>query len=129
MAREKEARFIKLWLIDILGFAKSFSITVDELEGVLSEGMGFDGSSIQGFARVDESDMLDRGLIPQPLHCSHGDPKMVLGLPKCFLTSMKRYALPGSLYGAIETAENSKLARDALGEHVFEKLNENKKIE
>lgn len=58
VAREKEVKFIKLWFTDILGFAKSFSITVDELEGALTEGMGFDGSSIQGFARIDESDMI-----------------------------------------------------------------------
>lgn len=58
LARDKEVRFIKLWFTDILGFAKSFSITVDELEDALSEGMGFDGSSIQGFARIDESDMI-----------------------------------------------------------------------
>ena len=58
MARAKEVKFIKLWFTDILGFAKSFSITVDELEEALTEGMGFDGSSIQGFARIDESDMI-----------------------------------------------------------------------
>lgn len=58
IVREKEVKFIKLWFTDILGFAKSFSITADELEGALNEGMGFDGSSIQGFARIDESDML-----------------------------------------------------------------------
>ena len=37
---------------------KSFAITVEELEGALEEGMGFDGSSIEGFARIDESDMV-----------------------------------------------------------------------
>ncbi len=58
MAREQEVKFIKLWFTDILGFAKSFSITADELENALDEGMGFDGSSIQGFARIDESDMI-----------------------------------------------------------------------
>lgn len=60
ITKEKDVRFIKLWFTDILGFAKSFSITIDELEGALNEGMGFDGSSIQGFARIDESDMLAR---------------------------------------------------------------------
>ncbi|OPX93683.1 MAG: putative glutamine synthetase 2 [Syntrophorhabdus sp. PtaB.Bin006] len=60
LARDKEVKFIKLWFTDILGFAKSFSIVVDELEGALTEGMGFDGSSIQGFARIDESDMIAR---------------------------------------------------------------------
>ena len=55
---DNNMRFIKLWFTDILGFAKSFSISVDELETAFSEGMGFDGSSIQGFARIDESDMI-----------------------------------------------------------------------
>ncbi|MCS7280018.1 MAG: glutamine synthetase family protein [Desulfobacterota bacterium] len=56
--KEKNVKFIKLWFTDILGFAKSFTITADELEVALEEGMGFDGSSIQGFARIDESDMV-----------------------------------------------------------------------
>lgn len=47
-----------MWFTDILGFLKSFSITVAELEEALEEGMGFDGSSIEGFARIDESDMI-----------------------------------------------------------------------
>ena len=58
MAREYYVKFIKLWFTDILGFLKSFSITVEELETALEDGMGFDGSSIQGFARIDESDMI-----------------------------------------------------------------------
>lgn len=57
-ARDQNVRFISLWFTDILGFLKSFSITVAELEGALEEGMGFDGSSIEGFARIDESDMI-----------------------------------------------------------------------
>jgi glutamine synthetase len=60
---DNNVRFVKLWFTDILGFAKSFSISVDELEDAFSEGMGFDGSSIQGFARIDESDMI---AIPDP---------------------------------------------------------------
>ncbi|HBE44949.1 MAG TPA: glutamine synthetase [Deltaproteobacteria bacterium] len=58
LAKDNKVKFVKLWFTDLLGFAKSFSITVDELEGALNEGMGFDGSSIQGFARIDESDMV-----------------------------------------------------------------------
>ncbi|UCH33697.1 MAG: type I glutamate--ammonia ligase [Armatimonadota bacterium] len=58
MAKEHDVKFIRMWFTDILGFLKSFSITVEELEGALDEGMGFDGSSIQGFARIDESDMV-----------------------------------------------------------------------
>jgi len=58
MVKERNVRFIRLWFTDILGFLKSFAITPEELEGALNEGMGFDGSSIQGFARIDESDMV-----------------------------------------------------------------------
>jgi len=56
--KEKEIRFIQLWFTDILGFLKSFTIAVDELPGGFIDGMGFDGSSIEGFARIDESDMV-----------------------------------------------------------------------
>jgi glutamine synthetase len=57
-AKENDVKFIRLWFTDILGFLKGFAITIDELEGALEEGMGFDGSSIQGYARIDESDMI-----------------------------------------------------------------------
>ena len=57
-AKENDVKFIKLWFTDILGFLKSFAITVQELETALEIGMGFDGSSIEGFARIDESDMV-----------------------------------------------------------------------
>ena len=56
--RDLDVKFIRLWFTDILGALKSFAITVEELEGALDEGMGFDGSSIEGFARIDESDMI-----------------------------------------------------------------------
>jgi glutamine synthetase len=58
IAKEHDVKFIWLWFTDILGILKSFAITVEELEGALEEGMGFDGSSIEGFARIDESDMV-----------------------------------------------------------------------
>ena len=58
MAKEHDVKFIRLWFTDILGMLKSFAITVEELENALTQGMGFDGSSIQGFARIDESDMV-----------------------------------------------------------------------
>jgi glutamine synthetase len=56
--REQNVKFIRLWFTDVLGFLKSFTITPRELEGAFDEGMGFDGSSIEGFARIEESDML-----------------------------------------------------------------------
>ena len=58
MAKEHDVKFIRMWFTDIQGILKSFAITVEELEIALEEGMGFDGSSIHGFARIDESDMV-----------------------------------------------------------------------
>ncbi|MCL0048998.1 glutamine synthetase family protein [Dehalococcoidia bacterium] len=63
MAREHDVKFIRMWFTDILGFLKSFSIMVEELETALNQGVGFDGSSIEGFARIDESDMV---ALPDP---------------------------------------------------------------
>ncbi len=63
MAREQDVKFIRLWFTDILGFLKSMAITVDELERAMEDGMGFDGSSVEGFARIDESDMI---VMPDP---------------------------------------------------------------
>jgi glutamine synthetase len=56
--KDDGVRFIRFWFTDVLGFLKSFAITPDELETALDEGMGFDGSSIEGFARIEESDMI-----------------------------------------------------------------------
>ncbi|OPL11687.1 MAG: glutamine synthetase [delta proteobacterium MLS_D] len=56
--KERNVRFIRCWFTDVLGMLKSFSISPAELEGALDEGMGFDGSSIEGFARIEESDMV-----------------------------------------------------------------------
>ncbi len=63
MAKEQNVKFIKLWFTDILGSLKSFAITTGELEDALEDGLGFDGSSIEGFARIDESDMV---ALPDP---------------------------------------------------------------
>ena len=56
--KDQKIEFIHLWFTDVLGFLKSFTIDVEELELAVTEGMGFDGSSIQGFARIQESDMI-----------------------------------------------------------------------
>ena len=55
---ERGIRFIQLWFTDVLGTPKAFSITPAELENALEEGMTFDGSAIDGFSRVQESDVL-----------------------------------------------------------------------
>jgi len=55
---ERDIRFVRLWFTDVLGMLKSVAIAPAELEAAFGEGIGFDGSAIQGFARVFESDML-----------------------------------------------------------------------
>ena len=60
---ERDIRFVRLWFTDVLGFLKSVAIAPPELENAFAEGIGFDGSAIEGFARGSESDML---LSPDP---------------------------------------------------------------
>jgi glutamine synthetase len=55
---ERDVRFVRLWFTDVLGFLKSVAVAPAELEGAFAEGIGFDGSAIQGFARTNEADML-----------------------------------------------------------------------
>jgi glutamine synthetase len=55
---ERDVRFVRLWFTDVLGFLKSVAVAPAELEGAFAEGIGFDGSAIEGFARVYEADML-----------------------------------------------------------------------
>jgi len=63
ITKDKDIKLIGLWFTDILGFLKSFTITPKELEEALADGAGFDGSSVEGFARIDESDMI---ALPDP---------------------------------------------------------------
>lgn len=62
-AEENQVKFIRLWFTDILGFLKSVAIPVEQLSEALEEGVGFDGSSVEGFTRIDESDMV---ALPDP---------------------------------------------------------------
>jgi glutamine synthetase len=55
---ERNIRFVRLWFSDVLGTLKSVAIAPAELENAFDEGIGFDGSAIEGFARITESDML-----------------------------------------------------------------------
>ncbi len=58
IVKDKDISFVQFWFTDVLGVLKSFAITPSELEEGMTEGMGFDGSSIEGFARIQESDMI-----------------------------------------------------------------------
>lgn len=55
---ERDVRFVRLWFADVLGYLKSVAIAPAELEGAFEEGLGFDGSAVEGYARVYESDMV-----------------------------------------------------------------------
>ncbi len=58
IVEDKQIKFVRFWFTDVLGNLKSFAVTPAELEGAFEEGMGFDGSSIEGFTRIEESDMV-----------------------------------------------------------------------
>ena len=62
-SKDNKVKFWRLWFTDVLGFLKSFSITESEFEEAIKEGMGFDGSSIEGYARIEESDLV---ALPDP---------------------------------------------------------------
>ena len=55
---ERGIRLVRLWFTDVLGNLKSFAISPAEMENALNDGMIFDGSAIDGFSRVQESDVL-----------------------------------------------------------------------
>ena len=62
-AHDNQVKFIRLWFTDVLGFLKSFAITIDELEDALSEGIRFDGTTLQGSVRLNEQEMI---ALPDP---------------------------------------------------------------
>nr|MBA3327071.1 glutamine synthetase [Solirubrobacterales bacterium] len=67
---ERGVRFVRLWFVDVLGLLKSFAIPVSELESALEEGVGLDGSSLEGGARQREQDVI-----------AHPDPRTFQVLP------------------------------------------------
>ncbi|MFV8380754.1 glutamine synthetase [Corynebacterium hindlerae] len=74
---ERDIRYIRLWFTDILGYLKSVAVVPAEIEAAFEEGIGFDGSAIEGFSRVSESDTVAR---PDPstfqvLPFEHDDPQ------------------------------------------------------
>lgn len=56
--KEKNPKVVRLWFTDILGRIKGFNLNINELERALEEGIGFDGSSVEGFVRIEESDLI-----------------------------------------------------------------------
>jgi glutamine synthetase len=67
---ERGVRFVRLWFVDVLGILKSIAIPVSELESALEEGVGLDGSSLEGSARLQERDVI-----------AHPDPRTFQVLP------------------------------------------------
>ncbi len=82
---ERDIRFVRLWFTDVLGFLKSVAVAPAELEPAFTEGIGFDGSAIEGFARVYEADMLAK---PDPgrSRCCRGAARLT-GRRGCSATS------------------------------------------
>jgi glutamine synthetase len=71
---ERDIRFVRLWFTDVSGYLKAVAVAPAEIEAAFAEGIGFDGSAIEGFARVYESDMLakpDPGTF-QVMPATHG---------------------------------------------------------
>ena len=99
-ATEENIKFINLWFVDILGQLKSVTIRDRELEKALEEGIGFDGSSVEGFARIYESDLL---LKPEPATfrilpwCSRPDEKVAAVFCDIITPEGKGYAGDGRL--------------------------------
>ncbi|MFL5831147.1 MAG: glutamine synthetase family protein [Solirubrobacteraceae bacterium] len=58
MARERDIRYVRMWFVDVLGLLKSVAIPVSELESALEDGVGIDGSSLEGSARLAERDVI-----------------------------------------------------------------------
>ena len=56
--KENKVRYVRLWFADILGQLKGMSVTPREMETIFNEGQGFDGSSVEGFVRIEESDLV-----------------------------------------------------------------------
>src|SRR6201990_3164957 len=69
---ERDVRFVRLWFTDVLGFLKSVAVAPAEIEAAFAEGIGFDGSAIEGFARIFEADMLAKP-----------DPRTLQVMPSC----------------------------------------------
>src|SRR5262249_50882380 len=84
---ERGVRFIWLWFTDVLGQLKSFAITPAELENALAEGMTFDGSAIDGFSRVQESDVLARP-DPKTFQILPGRPDELVARVFCDITNL-----------------------------------------
>ena len=81
---ERDIRFVRLWFTDVLGNLKSFAISPEELEEAFEEGIGFDGSSIDGFVSLEESDMT-------PSRSCRGA-RLSPAWPACSATSTRRRA-------------------------------------
>ena len=56
-AKDSDVKFVRLWFPDIVGNLKGFAINVDDMDDAIQQRVGFDGSAIEGFARIQESDM------------------------------------------------------------------------
>ena len=86
---ERDIRFVRLWFTDVSGYLKAVAVAPAEIEAAFAEGIGFDGSAIEGFARVYESDMLakpDPGtfqVMPAPQRAARATPRGCSATSRC----------------------------------------------
>ncbi|MGQ9630140.1 MAG: type I glutamate--ammonia ligase [bacterium] len=142
--KEENVRFIRLWFTDILGQVKNFTITKDELEEALDEGMGFDGSSVTGYQDIEESDMVampdistfrilpvgtgdqNRGVKEARMFCDilnpdgspyDGDPRYILkkNLKRAEEMGFSYHVGPELEYFYFDTTDVSKIINDVRG--------------
>ena len=122
--KSRDVHFVRFWFTDVLGSMKSFAVIPSELEDAFADGMGFDGSCIEGFCRTEESDMLafpDAStfqVLPWRPE-SNAVARMFCGIR----------TLPESLGQAVELFRRSKLMRETLGDHICDYLVEAKQAE
>ncbi|NQS98025.1 MAG: glutamine synthetase beta-grasp domain-containing protein [candidate division Zixibacteria bacterium] len=148
VVKNEKITIIRLWFTDILGQLRGFAITPRELPGAMESGMGFDGSSVEGFARIHESDLM---AIPDPACNPYLAFSAMLGagmkgvrenlelpppveeniytMSPLDLRNHNIGALPGDLFEAVQELRKSDLMKEVLGDHVFNKLIDNKQIE
>ena len=111
---ERGVRLVRLWFTDVLGQLKSFAISPAELENALEEGMTFDGSSIDGFSRVQESDVLARPT-PTASSCCRGPirrrPRPACSATSATSTARRSRAIPARCCGATSTGPASGASR------------------
>ena|SRR5436190_24284633 len=115
---ERGVRFVRLWFVDVLGLPKAFAVPAGELEAALDEGIGLDGSALEGFARARERDVI-----------AHPDPRSFQVLPWRDEVVARMFCDIRLPDGAAFPVDRSELARETLGDRLCDWYVSNKRAE